>query len=407
MQSSKYPGLNPHGHASWLTESNVLAQARAMARELKPYGYTYVSLDAGWGSNWAWSPHYDRNGLQYANAQRFPHGMKWMADQIHALGLKAGIYLSVGLNKADYRAGDFPVKGSNLPGCSTHDIVYDDLRTTNGWDSAYKIDFDDPCAQDFIDSEAQTFADWGYDLVKIDGVGPGSYKTDPDHDNRRDIEAWHRAILKTGRAMHLGLSWALNPSAITTWQDDADSWRIEKDVECYCSTLVRWTKSVDNRFADAPKWVQYAGPKGWNNLDSIDVAVGRMDGLTDDERRSMITLWAISAAPLFAGDDLTEMDALGRELMTNREVLAIQAGRHPRSTRTRTARSGASTTATAPGRWPCSTCPAIPRWCGPPGATSASPDRPSSATSGRAPTSGRPRRAGRLALRRTGRGCCG
>ena len=331
MQSSKYPGLNPHGYASWLTEANVLAQARAMARELKPYGYTYISLDAGWGSNWKWSPHYDRNGLQYANEVRFPHGMKWMADQIHALGLKAGIYLTVGLNKANYRGGDFPVKGTKIAGCSTHDIVYADLRTTNGWDSAYKIDFDKPCAQDFIDSQAQKFADWGYDLVKIDGVGPGSYKTDADHDNRRDIEAWHKAIEKTGRAIHLKLSWALDPSAIKTWQDNADSWRIENDVECYCDTLTTWAKSVDDRFEDAPKWVQYAGPKGWNNLDSIDLAVGAMDGLTDDERRSMMTLWTISAAPLFAGDDLTKMDDLGRELMTNRDVLAIQARGRPAS----------------------------------------------------------------------------
>ena len=331
MQSSDYPGLNPNGHASYLTETNVLAQARALAREFKPFGYTYVALDAGWGSNWAWSPKYDRNGLQYANEERFPHGMTWMADRIHALGLKAGIYLSVGLNKANYRAGDFPVRGTNLPGCSTHDIVYDDLRTTNGWDSAYKIDFDNPCAQHFIDSQAQSFADWGYDLVKVDGVGPGSYKTDPDHDNRRDIEAWHKAIEKTGRTMHLKLSWALNPSAIDTWQDNADSWRIEKDVECYCDTLLTWTKSVDDRFADAPAWVPHAGPKGWNNLDSIAVAVGEMDGLTDDERRSMMTLWAISAAPLFAGDDLEKIDPLGRELMTNRDVLAIQAMGRPAS----------------------------------------------------------------------------
>ncbi|GMA87467.1 hypothetical protein GCM10025868_27170 [Angustibacter aerolatus] len=121
------------------------------------------------------------------------------------------------------------------------------------------------------------------------------------------------------------MSWSLDKGAIDTWQDAADGWRIDTDVECYCDTLVAWTNSVDDRFADAPSWVRYAGKGGWNNLDSLDVGNGRMDGLTDDERRSYATLWAISAAPLYTGDDLTKLDRLGRQLLTNREVLAIDA----------------------------------------------------------------------------------
>jgi hypothetical protein len=67
-------------------------------------------------------------------------------------------------------------------------------------------------------------------------------------------------------------------------------------------------------------WISYAGPGGCNDLDSIDVGNGAMDGLTPDERRSYLTLWAISAAPLYTGDDITRLDRYGLSLLTNREV---------------------------------------------------------------------------------------
>ncbi len=329
MQSSTYPGLNPRGGASWLHEENVLTQARAMARLLKPYGYEYVNIDSGWNATWDWHGGFDAHGRQTPNPERFPHGMKYVADEIHALGLKAGIYLAVGLEKTAYDTGDFPIAGAS--DCSTHDIVYPDLRTTNGWDSSYKIDFDQPCAQAYVDSQAAMIAEWGYDLLKIDGVGPGSFKTGPNYDNRPDIRAWHDAIAKTGSRIQLELSWALDRSAIEHWQEYADGWRIETDVECYCDTLVTWGNSVDNRFYDVPAWVQHAGPEGWNNLDSLDVGNGEMDGLTEDERYSYMTLWAISAAPLYTGDDLTRLDRLGKKLLTNRAVLAINTQGRPAS----------------------------------------------------------------------------
>ncbi|WP_020580116.1 alpha-galactosidase D [Actinopolymorpha alba] len=329
MQSSNYPGLNPRGGASWLHEENVLTQARAMAKELAAYGYEYINIDSGWSATWEWRSGYDEHGRQRPDPERFPRGMKYVADEIHRLGLKAGIYLPVGLDRSGYEAGDFPIAGA--PGCSTHDIVYPDLRTTNGWDSAYKIDFTKPCAQAYIDSQAAQFAEWGYDLLKLDGVGPGSFKTGPNYDNRADVEAWHKAIAKTGRTIQLEISWSLDRGAIKTWQDYADGWRIDTDVECYCDTLVTWTSSVDNRFYDVPAWVPHAGAKGWNNLDALNVGNGEMDGLTDDERRSYATLWAISAAPLYTGDDITKLDRLGRQLLTNREVLAINTQGRPAS----------------------------------------------------------------------------
>jgi hypothetical protein len=321
MQSSKYPGLNPRGQFSWLSEANVRKQTDALAGTLKPYGYRYVNLDAGWWMSWSWQPSYDQWGRQVADPQRFPRGMKAMADYIHRKGLKAGIYLPVGLEKPAYGGGTVPIW--NAAGCTTANIVYPDLRTTNGWDSAYKIDFGQPCAAKFVASQATLIAEWGFDYLKLDGVGPGSGKGGDNYDNAADVKAWRTAIDATKRPIHLELAWSLDVGRIGDWQAAADGWRIDTDVECYCRTLVTWDNSVDDRFADLPAWSPYAGVGGVNDLDSLLVGNGKMDGLTDDERRSAATLWAISASPLISGDDLTKLDKLGKSLLTNPEVLAV------------------------------------------------------------------------------------
>ncbi|MFF1924060.1 alpha-galactosidase D [Streptomyces sp. NPDC058221] len=321
MQTSSYPGLNPTGDYSYLTEANVLEQADAMAAKLKRYGYEYVNIDAGWWRNQEWTPEFDGYGRQQADPERFPRGMKPVADDLHRKGLKAGIYLPVGLEKEGYGGGELPIW--NAPGCTTGDIVYDDLRTTNGWDSSYKIDFTRPCAQKYVDSQARLIADWGYDFLKLDGVGPGSFKGGDNYDNRADVAAWNKAIKRTGRPVHLEISWSLDVDYADSWKENSDGWRVDTDVECYCETLVTWDNSVKARWRDTPVWTRHAGPGGWNDLDAIDVGNGEMDGLTKAERKSYMTLWSIAKSPLYSGDDLTELDAYGLSLLTNREVLQV------------------------------------------------------------------------------------
>lgn len=99
MQSSKYPGLNPDGDYSYLTEANVTKQTDALAAKLKKYGYDHVNIDAGWWMDKTWKTGYDQYGRQKADPVRFPSGMKAVADRIHSKGLKAGIYLPAGLEK--------------------------------------------------------------------------------------------------------------------------------------------------------------------------------------------------------------------------------------------------------------------------------------------------------------------
>ncbi|MFC8089365.1 alpha-galactosidase D [Streptomyces sp. NPDC057301] len=327
MQSSKYPGLNPKGDYSYLSEANVIKQTDAMAAKLKKYGYEYVNIDAGWWMDWSWKSQFDEYGRQKADPVRFPSGMKAVADRIHAKGLKPGIYLPVGLEKGAYNDGKNPIW--NADGCTTGDIVYDDLRTTNGWDSAYKIDFSNPCAQKYIDSQAQMFADWGYDFLKLDGVGPGSFKSGDNYNNVADVAAWQKAIKTAGRPIHLELSWSLDYGHVEDWKKYSNGWRIDTDVECYCNTLVTWENSVDDRWDDAPAWTAHAGPGGWNDLDSLNVGNGEMDGLTKAERQSYATLWAIAKSPLFTGDDLTKLDSYGLSLLTNREVIALNQSSAP------------------------------------------------------------------------------
>jgi len=320
LQATNYPGVNPNGSASWLNEANVVKQADVMAAKLKKHGYTYVNVDAGWHKD------FDSYARPVVDPAKFPHGMRWLGDYVHRKGLKLGSYLAVGLYEGAYNNGESPIYGT--ADCHTRDIVYPDLRRTNGWDQAYKIDFSKPCAQAYIDSIADLLASWGVDLLKLDGVGPGSFKGGPNYDNTDDVKAYRKAIDQTGRPMEFLISWALSPTAVDTWTANTNGWRVDTDVECYCDTLVTWNNSVKQRWNDVVQWIPHAGPGHWNNLDSLNVGNFEMDGVNEAERLSYMTFWAIESSPLYIGDDLTKLDDDGLALLTNDEVIAIdQAGR--------------------------------------------------------------------------------
>jgi hypothetical protein len=192
---------------------------------------------------------------------------------------------------------------------------------SNPWHK--KIDFTQPGAQAYINSVVDLFASWGVDFIKLDGVTPGSDHNDLNIDNRPDVMAWSQAIAQAGRPMWLTVSWALDHDYLSTWQTYSNARRIDDDVECYCSTLTTWT-SVSRRFTDLATWQMDSGPAlGWNDLDSLEVGNGSQDGLSDDERQSVISLWAIANAPMYLGDDLTKLDSFGLQLLTNDKVIAV------------------------------------------------------------------------------------
>lgn len=311
---------------SWLTEANVKAQTDIVHQKLQKSGYQYINIDAGWWMDYNWTPTYDAYGRPAPYAGRFPDGIANMASYVHNDGLKLGIYYGVGLDIPAYNA-NYPIYGTS---CHLQDIAVQPLAKTNGWLGSYAIDYSKPCAQAYINSIANEFASWGVDFMKLDGVTPGSgINGTATSDNRSDVKAWSQALIQTHRPIQLVLSWSLDHDFASTWQQYSNGWRIDTDVECYCGTLVTWNNSLKQRFTDVVPWISNAKPGGWNNLDSLDVGSGSLDGLSNDERQTYMTLWAIEAAPLYTGDDLTKLDSYGLSLLTNKDVIAIDQAGNP------------------------------------------------------------------------------
>lgn len=342
MQATRADGANPQGSYSWLTEENLRAQVDYMAANLKRYGYEYINIDAGWWRTWNWTPVYDEHGRPAVWEERLPSGMSEIVDYIHSKGLKVGIYMPAGMEAGDEGDNTEPIdltqQIEGAPTCALADALYPaDTATgehprTNGWDSSYALDFtdaSDDCAQAYIDSIVDLFESWGgVDLLKIDGVSPGSGHNDITggnyrYDNRADIAAYDKAFQATGRHVEIQVSWSIDQDYISDFQQSADSWRTDFDVECYCSSLTTWS-AASNRLDNALDWAEHAGPEtGWSNLDSLIAGPNPLSGLTDEERRTVVSIWSIASSPLYLGDDLRDLDRYGLKLVTNRDVLAV------------------------------------------------------------------------------------
>jgi alpha-galactosidase len=302
-----------------MDEEYIKAQADVMATKLKSSGYTYINLDDGWAQG------FDEHGRLQSNTSKFPNGIAALAAYVHGKGLKLGIYLTPGLRVAAWQANG-TVEGTQIHMQEIADVTKP--GNTQGKDgSAYRLDFSKPGAREYTQSYANMLAAWGVDYIKMDFVGPGGGNRPAD--TREEIKEWHDAIEKTGHPMWMELSNSLKIGEIDSWKSSSNGWRIEGDVENYGKggTLTRWSK-VALRFRDAPAWASLAGPGGWNDLDSLEIGNGDADGLTMDERKTVMTLWAVSCSPLILGADLTKLDDGDLALLTNAEVLAVdQAGR--------------------------------------------------------------------------------
>ena len=303
----------------WLTAAHVTEQADAMRRVLGSHGFTAVNLDSGWSRG------NDAHGRPVADPAKFPGGIAPLAAHLHGQGQTLGLYANPGL--PDNVVRDDPV----IDGTTAHvrDIVFHPRRPATAWHSNQKIAFRVPAARAYVDSIARQFAAWGVDFVKLDGVTPGSdVPADDPLDAREDVAAWSAALARCGRPVWLTVSWKVDHGQADFWRQHAQAWRVEDDVEQYGPKLASWP-SVGKRFNAAAAWAGEAGRgRGYNDFDSLVVGNGPADGLSDDQRRTAATLWAIGCSPLYAGDDLTKLDRLGMELLTNDEVIAIdRAGR--------------------------------------------------------------------------------
>jgi len=301
------------GWSSWSfvrrspTAAKINAQADAMKNSgLADHGYVYVNLDDFFQKCDANGFVVDNFGRWTVDTAKFPGGIKPVADHVHSLGLKFGLYVTPGIpqNAVD--------KNTPIEGTSFHakDIA-DTSKTEKNYNCKhmYFINYSKPGAQEFVNSWANLYASWGVDYLKIDGVGASDIP---------DVQAWDKALRQTGRPINFALSNNLPIANGSTWKQLANSWRTQGDVECYCSgqpngvgyPLTRWS-SIASRFNSTADWQQFAGPGNWNDYDSIEIgsgdqAIQDISGMNkQDIRRTQLTLWSMAAAPLLLGTDLT------------------------------------------------------------------------------------------------------
>jgi alpha galactosidase A-like protein/alpha galactosidase C-like protein/alpha-galactosidase-like protein/alpha-galactosidase-like CBM13-containing protein len=325
-------GLTPAmGWSSWSfirshpTAAKIEAQADALKSSgLTRAGYQYVNLDDFWyvcpGSQ---GPAVDSFGRWVIDTSKFPpdpvtghNGIQAVAAHVHSLGLKFGLYVTPGISRQAV-AQNTPIEGTPY---HAGDIATSASENNYNCGGMTGIDYSKPGAQAFIDSWADQFASWGVDYLKLDGVGSFDIP---------DVQAWSDALRQTGRPIHLELSNSLNIADAATWARLSNGWRTGGDVECYgCESggssypLTDW-QNVSSRFSQVAAWQPYGGPGGFNDYDSIEVGNGANDGLTLDERKAQLSLWALASSPLILGTDLTSLDPGDLGLLKNREVIAV------------------------------------------------------------------------------------
>jgi alpha-galactosidase len=312
---------------SFLTQANITAQSDALAASgIQAHGFRYINIDSGWQGS------FDGNGRPIPNTTTFPD-IKGLIDHIHQHGQKAGIYWIPGIEQPAVD-GNYPILGTNY---HTQDIVVMPLAQGNAFAGSLpnpfhdKIDFSKPGAQEYMNSVVALFASWGVDFIKLDGVTPGSYSDGLSIDNRNDVAAWSKAIAASGRPIWLTISWAIDQDYMADFQPYQNARRIEDDVECEgrCGTLTDWQR-IYQRFRDLPAWQNSASPSlGWNDLDSLDIGDGALDGLTNDEKQTAVSIWAMANAPMYLGGDLTKIDSFGKQLVSNDEVIAVNQSGKP------------------------------------------------------------------------------
>ena len=278
-QTASVAPTPPMGWNSWnhfaekIDDATVRAQADAMVSSgMRDAGYIYINIDD------TWEAERDAQGVIHANS-KFPD-MKALADYVHGKGLKLGIYSSPG------------------------------PKTCAGFEGSYGHE----------EQDAQTYAAWGidylkYDLCSFDKIMEAAGSPEAAHKLMLDAYAkMHNAILKTGRPMVFILC-QYGADAVWRWGASVggNAWRTTGDISD------NYERMTDIGFGQAGL-ARFAGPGHWNDPDMLEVGNGKMNA---EEYRTHMSLWALLAAPLLAGNDLSAMKPETIAMLTNREVIAI------------------------------------------------------------------------------------
>ncbi len=320
-------------YGSAVTEKEMRENAKMMEVQLKEYGWQYVVVDYCWfypfpgamnnpPQTWDFKPGLtmDAYGRLLPSVERFPSaadnmGFKALADYIHSLGLKFGIHVMRGVPR-EAVAKKLPVLGTVV----TADMIANTSDSCKWLNSMYGIDMTKEGSQDYYNSLFELYASWGVDYVKVDDI------VTPYHGP--EIEAVRKAIDNCGRPMVLSLS---PGDDMPSEQADhvkkyANMWRISADF------WDNW-ESLKKQFELCNKWAHVSGPGYWPDADMLPLGtlnrrgpnpgLERLTNFTEEEQKTMMTLWSIFRSPLMMGGDLIVFDNYTRTLLTNKEVIQV------------------------------------------------------------------------------------
>ncbi|MDQ6843895.1 MAG: glycoside hydrolase family 27 protein [Bacteroidota bacterium] len=259
----------PMGWNSWnhfqrdINEQLIMDEADAMvASGMKDAGYEYINLDDCW-----MSLERDKDGNLQSDPIRFPHGIKYLSDYVHKKGLKLGVYSSAG------------------------------TKTCAGW----------PASLDHEEADAKMFAKWGVDYLKYDNC---------NNEGRPAIARYTKmknALDASGRPIVFSIcEWGSNNP--WEWAPTLGGlWRTTGDISDNWNSMIH--------ILDEQVGLNTFASKGhWNDPDMLEVGNG---GMTNTEYVTHFSLWSILAAPLITGNDLRHMSDDTHDILTNKEVIAI------------------------------------------------------------------------------------
>lgn len=272
----------PMGWNTWnkfhcdINEQLIRESADAMVTSgLRDAGYTYIVIDD------CWHGERDELGFIRPNPKTFPSGMKALADYVHSKGLKLGIYSDAGNTTCGHR-----------PGSRGHEY-----------------------------QDAYTYASWGIDYLKYDWCDTEGLNAIGAYTTMRD------AIYSAGRPMIFSMcEWG----TAKPWEwakDVGHMWRTTGDIH-HCFDCKHdnggWFSLGVLQILDLQDGLRkYAGPGHWNDPDMMEVG----NGMTEGEDRAHFTMWCMLAAPLMAGNDIANMSEQTRNILTNKEAIAIDQDR--------------------------------------------------------------------------------
>ncbi|KAL2631470.1 hypothetical protein R1flu_016156 [Riccia fluitans] len=259
----------PMGWNSWnffgcnINETVIFETASALVfTGLADLGYNYVNIDDCWAEL-----ERDEDGNLVPRKSTFPSGIKALADHIHGLGLKLGIYSDAGFYTCQKQPGSL----------------------------GYEM------------QDAQTFANWEVDYLKYDNCFNDKSKPEIRYPVMRN------ALNSTSRQIFYSIcEWGRDDPA--KWAGQVgNSWRTTGDIVDKWSSMVKLADEND-------KWADFAGPGGWNDPDMLEVGNG---GMTVEEYRSHFSVWALMKAPLLIGCDIRDLKPETFEILSNEEVIGV------------------------------------------------------------------------------------